>query len=118
VLLVHHRRLDRWLVPGGHVEAGDAAIWDTARREVVEETGVALAREPEPRLTGLDVHGIPSAKGEPYHLHHDLLFLFHATGDELRVSEESHAVVWCAPAEFERYGIPENLGRAYRRMVA
>src|SRR5438309_7839913 len=40
LLLVHHRRLDRWLLPGGHVEAEDAEIWDAARREVVEETGV------------------------------------------------------------------------------
>jgi len=118
ILLVHHRRLDRWLVPGGHVEAGDAAIWDTARREVIEETGVSLAPEPAPRLVGLDVHGIPAAKGEPYHLHHDLLFLFHATAADLRVSEESHAAAWCSPSEFERYAIPENLRLAYRRMVA
>src|SRR5882757_5262052 len=26
ILLVHHRRLDRWLLPGGHVEPDDAAI--------------------------------------------------------------------------------------------
>ena len=40
LLLVHHRRLDRWLLPGGHVEPDDAAIWHAARREVTEETGV------------------------------------------------------------------------------
>jgi 8-oxo-dGTP pyrophosphatase MutT (NUDIX family) len=118
ILLVHHRRLDRWLVPGGHVEPGDAAIWDTARREVIEETGVAPAPDPAPRLAGLDVHGIPAAKGEPYHLHHDLLFQFRATAAELRVSGESHAVAWCSPSEFERYAIPDNLRRAYRRIVA
>jgi hypothetical protein len=28
VLLVHHRRLGRWLLPGGHVEAADSEIWD------------------------------------------------------------------------------------------
>jgi len=117
VLLVHHRRLDRWLVPGGHVEADDDAIWDTARRETIEETGVALEPDSAPRLAGLDVHGIPAAKGEPYHLHHDLLFHFRATAEELRVSEESRAVLWCPPGEFERYGLPENLRRAYRRML-
>src|ERR1017187_8465662 len=62
VLLVHHRRLDRWLLPGGHVEREDAQIGDAARREVIEETGVALLPNPAPPLCGVDVHGIP-AKG-------------------------------------------------------
>jgi 8-oxo-dGTP pyrophosphatase MutT (NUDIX family) len=52
VLLVHHRRLDRWLLPGGHVESEDAAIGDAARREVIEETGVALHPNPDPLLCG------------------------------------------------------------------
>src|SRR5690242_17595784 len=42
ILVVHHRRLDRWLLPGGHVEPEDITIADAARREVVEETGVVL----------------------------------------------------------------------------
>jgi 8-oxo-dGTP pyrophosphatase MutT (NUDIX family) len=113
VLLVHHRRLDRWLLPGGHVEPEDATIADAARREVMEETGVALA--PESALAGADVHGIPPKRGEPYHLHHDLLFRFRAVGEELRVSEESHAVLWCAPEEFDRYQIPANVRRAVAR---
>jgi 8-oxo-dGTP pyrophosphatase MutT (NUDIX family) len=118
VLLVHHRRLDRWLLPGGHVEAVDAEIWDTARRETVEETGASLAPDSAPRLAGLDVHGIPAGKGEPYHLHHDLLFHFRATAEKLLVSEESRAVVWCSPDEFERYAVPDNVRRAYRRFAA
>jgi 8-oxo-dGTP pyrophosphatase MutT (NUDIX family) len=118
ILLVHHRRLDRWLLPGGHVEPEDAEIWDTARREVIEETGAVLAPDPAPRLAGLDVHGIPAAKGKPYHLHHDLLFHFLATADELQVSEESRAVTWCSPAEFDLYALPENTRLAYRRILA
>src|SRR5690348_5839252 len=55
VLLVHHARLDRWLLPGGHVEAQDVEIWDAARREVIEETRAALAEEPRPRLVSMDV---------------------------------------------------------------
>ena len=115
VLLVHHRRLNRWLLPGGHVEPGDAEIGDAAGREVVEETGAILIPDALPPLIGADVHGIPSNGREPYHLHHDLLFQFRATSDELRVSEESHAVAWCRPAEFDRYQVPMNAIRAYRR---
>src|SRR3954451_2776401 len=43
ILLVHHRRLARWLLPGGHVEPEDETIAGTARREVTEETGAQLA---------------------------------------------------------------------------
>ena len=113
VLLVHHRRLERWLLPGGHVEPGDATIADAARREVIEETGAALAAGG--LFIGADVHGIPVKRGEPYHLHHDLMFHFRATTEEFRVSEESHAVVWCASDELERYDIPINVRRAYLR---
>jgi 8-oxo-dGTP pyrophosphatase MutT (NUDIX family) len=116
LLLVHHRRLDRWLLPGGHVELVDADIQDAARREVVEETGALLAAEPDGVLSGIDVHGIPANHREPYHLHHDLLFHFRALSLDLETSEESRAVAWCAPAEFDIFQLPENIRRAYARV--
>jgi 8-oxo-dGTP pyrophosphatase MutT (NUDIX family) len=115
ILLVHHRRFNRWLLPGGHVETGDLKTWDAARREVIEETGAILQPDPIPRLAGADVHGIPSNGREPYYLHHDLLFLFRAASEHHQVSEESHAVAWCSPAEFDRYDLPDNIRRAYAR---
>jgi 8-oxo-dGTP pyrophosphatase MutT (NUDIX family) len=116
LLLVHHRRLDRWLLPGGHVDREDVEIWGSARREVIEETGAQLAADGRPRLAGLDVHGIPLKHGEPYHLHHDLIFQFQAVTEDLQVSEESRAVAWCAPGEFDRYDLPSNVRRAYARV--
>ena len=113
ILLVHHRRLGRWLLPGGHVEPGDDTAEETARREVVEETGALLL--PAATLIGADVHGIPAKGQEPYHLHHDLLFCFRAAPGELRVSEESHAVEWCAPSDFEGYQLPPNVLLAWSR---
>lgn len=117
ILLVHHRRLERWLLPGGHVEPADSTIADASRREVLEETGASLT--PAAILAGADVHGIPAnaKRGEPYHLHHDLLFAFQATSPDIRVSEESHAVAWCAPDEFDRYQLPDNIRRAYARIT-
>jgi 8-oxo-dGTP pyrophosphatase MutT (NUDIX family) len=117
ILLVHHRRLNRWLLPGGHVEPDDTSISEAARREVVEETGVVLLPGAAP-LIGADVHGIPSNGREPCHLHHGLLFQFGATSDALQVSPESRAVTWCAPSEFDRYQVPGNIRRAYSRMAA
>ncbi len=116
LLLVHHRRLDRWLLPGGHVEPEDAEIWDAARREVIEETGAVLQLEPVPILAGVDVHGIPGRGSEPYHLHHDLVFFFRASSVAFQVSAESRAVVWASPAELDRYQAPANIRRAYARV--
>jgi len=119
LLLVHHRRLDRWLLPGGHVEPDDASVAYAARREVVEETGAVLAADAASgRLIGMDVHGIPAhrSRREPYHLHHDLLFYFRAASEELRASEESRAVLWCSPSEFDAYLLPGNIRRAWVRV--
>lgn len=116
VLLVHHRRLERWLLPGGHVEREDATLEAAARREVAEETGAVLAASPG-LLAGLDVHGIPPKKKEPYHQHHDLIFAFRATDVVVRVSEESREVRWCeaTDAEFGRFALPDPIVRAVRR---
>jgi 8-oxo-dGTP pyrophosphatase MutT (NUDIX family) len=111
-LIVHHRRLNRWLLPGGHVEAIDSSIEAAAAREVLEETGVEVSGG---LIAGADVHGIPSNGREPYHLHHDLLFAFRTGETSVRVSDESHAVVWCGPDDWECYSIPSNIRRAWLR---
>jgi len=41
VLLVHHSKFQRWMIPGGHVEVGEEP-WMAAEREVLEETGLAI----------------------------------------------------------------------------
>ena len=44
VLLIHHRFLERWLQPGGHMEPHEITPYDTALREVREETGLQPLR--------------------------------------------------------------------------
>ena len=116
-LLVHHRRLDRWLLPGGHVEAEDLQVGDTARREAIEETGVILQNEQLPLLVGIDVHGIPAKGREPYHLHHDLVFSFTAAEKKLGASEETRDVVWAAIGDFDRYDLPLSIRRSVLRAL-
>jgi 8-oxo-dGTP pyrophosphatase MutT (NUDIX family) len=41
VLLIYHSKLQKWLPPGGHVEA-DETPSEAARREVREETGLEI----------------------------------------------------------------------------
>lgn len=109
VLLVHHKRLNRWLLPGGHVEAADLTIFDAALREAVEETSVQLDPAFAPYIAGFDVHGIPSNGKEPYHLHHDILIGLSATSESIAASPESRAVIWCPIAELGRYDVPKNI---------
>jgi len=115
VLLVYHERLARWLQPGGHVEPGDDTIADTARREVLEETGVVLL-ERLPHIVGVDVHPIPAAQGEPPHYHHDIVFRLHAASEELRTPPGQRAR-WCHIRELRRYA-DDPLVRAVARATA
>jgi len=117
LLLVHHRRLNRWLLPGGHVEPEDEFAWDSARREVIEETSAELVADAAPMLAGMDVHGIPARGEEPYHLHHDLIFAFRAADDRVLCSPESRELAWCMPGEFDRFALPPNVRLAYQRAV-
>jgi 8-oxo-dGTP pyrophosphatase MutT (NUDIX family) len=116
-LLMHHHRHRRWLLPGGHVEESDATLSDTARREAIEETAIQIPSDSPGRLVGLDVHGIPARKGEPFHLHHDLIFVFSASSEEFTFTEEAPQVAWCGPEEFAGYELPANIVRAANRVL-
>ena len=97
-LLTHHRKLDRWLQPGGHAD-GDRDLARAALREAEEESGLpALEVDPEP--FDLDRHWIPEHKGVPAHWHYDVRFVVRTTGSEaFVVGEESHDLAWREVAE-------------------
>jgi 8-oxo-dGTP pyrophosphatase MutT (NUDIX family) len=118
LLLVHHRKLDRWLQPGGHVEASDADLLAAARREVREETGIAELELERPGTFDLDVHPIPALGHELPHEHFDVRFLFRARTRELRVSAESKAVRWVALSELDGRVSDESVLRAVRKLTA
>jgi 8-oxo-dGTP pyrophosphatase MutT (NUDIX family) len=119
VLLVHHRKLNRWLLPGGHVEAAfDGNVGETALREAEEETGAQIDPSLLAQLVGIDVHGIPGRKKEPYHLHHDLIFSFRAASVHFVGSEEVRDLIWCPVDQFDTYELPLPIRRAVLRSIA
>lgn len=76
-VLHRHRRLGRWLQPGGHLDAGEAPP-EAAVRETAEETGLAVAHPPGgPLLLHVDVHDAPID-----HVHLDLRYLVLAPDEE------------------------------------
>jgi len=115
VLLVYHQRLRRWLQPGGHVEADDTTVQDTASREVLEETGIRLDPSVVPPLVGIDVHEIPATSKEPYHLHHDLMFAFAVASRAVPSTE--HRATWCPIADLPRFGVDGPLLRGVARAL-
>lgn len=108
-LLLHHRKLGKWLQPGGHAD-GDTDVLRVAMREVCEESGLgAVYPLLEGRPLDVDVHRIPArtdASGnitEPAHDHHDLRFLLTTNEPtDLAVSDESHDVRWCTTDEIHQ----------------
>ncbi len=114
-LLVHHRKLDRWLQPGGHIEA-DATVLDTALREAREESGLADLVAVNGAIFDLDIHPIPARGGEPAHLHYDVRFLLQAEAATPRVSEESHDVRWFTVEEILALGEGPSIERMVDKM--
>jgi 8-oxo-dGTP pyrophosphatase MutT (NUDIX family) len=115
VLLLHHRKLDRWLQPGGHGDPGETSGEAVALREALEETGLGglLLHPTAPRPLDVDVHDIPARKDEPAHQHLDLRYLVRAPeGAEPRRSiEETNDLRWFAWDELEALGLDHGLTR-------
>ncbi|MFE0255270.1 NUDIX hydrolase [Streptomyces sp. NPDC059010] len=99
VLHLRHVALNRWLLPGGHVEADDISLLAAAQRELSEETGIpaAIVTPAGHRPVHIDAHPIPAnpAKGEPDHQHFDFRFLFGTSADVVELqTEEVSAAAW------------------------
>jgi 8-oxo-dGTP pyrophosphatase MutT (NUDIX family) len=126
VLLTHHRKLNRWLQLGGHAD-GQWHVEEVALREAREESG--LKQFQFVPINGvvmpfdLDVHEIPAcydAAGElieDAHEHHDIRFLLIASDDAFEVSDESHDLKWCTPAEVRQLTDEESILRMLHKAL-
>ena len=114
VLLQWHRKLARWLPPGGHIEPGELPD-DAARREVLEETGQTVrllggtGLGMSPRGPGLPrplvrPMGIQLEDISPGHQHIDLIYLARPDPqpDTPALPERTG---WYGPAEWGELGL-------------
>ncbi len=77
---------------------------------------LAVQIDPTPGvLVGIDVHGIPPKKVEPFHLHHDLIWAFRASTDEIEITDEAPQVMWAAPTDWDEPDIAESIRRGIAR---
>ena len=118
VLLMHRRKLGRWLQPGGHAD-GDVDLARVALREAQEETGVTdLCVDGD--IFDIDRHRIPARANEPEHWHYDVRYVVRArTGESFVVNAESHALAWRPVDEVAADGtLDPSLRRMARKWLA
>jgi len=115
VLLTHHKKLGRWLQPGGHAD-GDDDVKRVSMKEAREESGLESLEFHQVGLLDVDIHSIPVRTDEPEHEHYDCRFLLQSTGsDEFVVSDESHDLSWVQMDKITDYTDEESILRMIRK---
>lgn len=108
ILLIHHRKLDKWLPLGGHIEL-DEDPEQAALREAREESGLEvelLGERPPTTSPGtraliaprfLDIHRISET-----HEHIGLIYWARPKNGKLALAdEEHHDIRWCGLDDLE-----------------
>lgn len=111
-ILLQHRSDGSWGLPGGLMEPGES-FEDTARREVMEETGLELGR-----LTFIDV-----VSGPDYYIKvkngdelYSITAIYAANQTSGSISTESEETI-----ELDYFSgelLPDNMSAAYKRHLA
>ncbi len=116
VLMLHHRKLGKWLQPGGHAD-GERDALAVARKEVAEEVGLTDLHAVN-GIFDLDIHPIPARANEPEHLHYDVRFAFRPRNDQLaQRNHESTDMRWFDIGEVANWEEP-SLARMARKWLA
>lgn len=94
ILLMHHKKLDRWMQLGGHADS-HTRLDEVALKEAFEESGLMGLTFYQKTPFDIDIHQIPEWKNIPSHKHFDVRFLFIAQEKgPLIHSDESHDMKW------------------------
>jgi len=94
VLLLHHKKLNKWLQPGGHAD-GEMDLEKVARKEAKEETNLDNLTLYSHNIFDIDIHLIPERKGIPTHYHYDVRFAYFCPDKErTQINHESNSYKW------------------------
>lgn len=114
VLLIFHKKLGKWLPPGGHVEPNEIPP-EAAKREALEETGLEIGLYSQenvwvarwnansferPYLCLLEE--IPAYKEHPAHQHIDFIYLGYPLSGMVKENpQETQGIRWFSLHEIE-----------------
>ncbi|MCB1136468.1 MAG: NUDIX domain-containing protein [Chlamydiia bacterium] len=113
-LLIFHKKMQKWLPPGGHIDPNELPS-DAAVREALEETGIEIelitdenihidrwnaVSFPRPWMCMLE--HIPATEKEDAHQHMDMIYVGRPIGGSLRENQtETSGLRWFSLAEIE-----------------
>lgn len=120
ILLIHHKKLGRWIQPGGHIEKFENPV-DAAIREAKEETGLDISFLAD-GIQVIDNEGtfltppdflmeqtIPEHGIQPMHFHLDINYVVKIPEQDLKRSiKESHDIGWFTKEEALELDIHED----------
>jgi 8-oxo-dGTP pyrophosphatase MutT (NUDIX family) len=116
-VLLFHKKLGKWVQPGGHCD-GEADVLNVAMREAAEETGVQSTPSLSGNIFDIDVHEIPEYWNTPAHLHFDVRFLLIADDTQIPVcSDESKEVRWVSLEDALQLSGEESVARMVRKTL-
>jgi 8-oxo-dGTP pyrophosphatase MutT (NUDIX family) len=131
ILLHYHRKLGKWLPPGGHVEDNELPD-EAAIREVLEETGIrarlvgSLGLSPAPAGWPRQLvvpAGVQLEDIYPGHQHIDLVYFAVPDPEHLQSAEvdprlaESDRVAWYGAGDLEHLGASDEIQAWARRAL-
>lgn len=130
ILLVHHKKYDLWIQPGGHVEQFENPI-EAVVRETKEEAGIDvsfLLRKIEkideladflPLPDFFLEESIPLHKNTPAHFHLDMLYKVELPLQEVQMAEkELHDIGWFSLEEADKMPMFENTKVIIRKILS
>ena len=129
VLLVHHKKLNKWMPPGGHQENKENA-YQTAIREIKEETGIDISEYlPKPKRIDERAMSLPlpdyifeesieAHKDQPEHFHLDLIYVVTVPHQKVTHQQtESYAIGWFTKAEIEQLSTFKNVAMIIKKIL-
>jgi 8-oxo-dGTP pyrophosphatase MutT (NUDIX family) len=117
-LLLHHKKLDKWLQLGGHCDGDDNAL-RVAIKEAQEESGILDIQAISESIFDLDIHLIPKNPKEKSHYHYDIRFLLKITNDkDFIVNQEANALMWINKDVTKLPNQDESMLRMFNKWLA
>jgi 8-oxo-dGTP pyrophosphatase MutT (NUDIX family) len=130
ILLVHHKKYDNWIQPGGHQEPWENPL-ETAIREAREETGIDVAPY-LPAPTRLDGHTallpqpayvleakVPAYGDQPEHYHIDIEYVVHLPEQLVQHAQrESHNIGWFTLDQLDDLPMFDNVRMVLKQELA